>query len=163
MILRRLGALRAGLVLAVLAPCVFGEEEDAGLDSLQGMIEKTVPLRTHSIAPPYVDSDLQNRWWDFGADTIINTNKHIRLTQDKPSQTGWLWSRMPLGVSNWQMDVEFKVDGKTHNVYGDGFAIWVAKDRAKSDQYLAVSTTSADLVSSSIPMPTLATRTRGLG
>ena len=24
--------------------------------------EQSVPLRTHSIAPPYVDSDLQNRW-----------------------------------------------------------------------------------------------------
>ena len=38
-----------------------------------------------------------------------NTNRHVRLTQDKPSQTGWLWSRMPLSPGNWQIDVEFKV------------------------------------------------------
>lgn len=38
-----------------------------------------------------------------------NTNKHIRLTQDRQSQSGWLWSRMPLTLPNWQIDVEFKV------------------------------------------------------
>ena len=38
---------------------------------------------------------------------------------------------MPLSVLNWQIDVEFKVDGKAHNLFGDGFAIWLAKDRAK--------------------------------
>ncbi|WRT70385.1 uncharacterized protein IL334_007383 [Kwoniella shivajii] len=103
---------------------------EAGEDGLAGMIEKTIPLRTHSLAAPYVDSDLQNRWWDFGGSAIINTNKHVRLTQDRPSEQGWLWSRMPLSVSNWQIDVEFKVDGKAHNMFGDGFAIWIAKDRA---------------------------------
>lgn len=60
-----------------------------------------------------------------------NTNKHVRLTQDKPSQKGWLWSRMPLSVLNWQVEFEFKVDGSAHNLYGDGFAVWVSKDRGK--------------------------------
>lgn len=40
-------------------------------DSLAPVIERTVPLRTHSLAAPYVDTDLQNRWWDFGGDAII--------------------------------------------------------------------------------------------
>ncbi|KAK4689344.1 hypothetical protein P7C73_g759, partial [Tremellales sp. Uapishka_1] len=122
---------RIALGLLVLSGVSTKAKDEAGEDSLQGMIEKTVPLRTHTLAAPYVDSDLQNRWWDFGADAIINTNKHVRLTQDKPSQTGWLWSRMPLSVSNFQIDVEFKVDGKAHNLFGDGFAIWLAKDRGK--------------------------------
>ncbi|KAI6111937.1 hypothetical protein EDD16DRAFT_1428915, partial [Pisolithus croceorrhizus] len=47
---------------------------------------QTVQLRTHSIHPPYIDEDLQNRWWDFGADAYVNTNKHIRLTRAVPSQ-----------------------------------------------------------------------------
>ncbi|WVF73171.1 hypothetical protein IAT40_007990 [Kwoniella sp. CBS 6097] len=120
---------KLGFAVLCLANGVFAAEEPE--DSIAGMIEKTVPLRTHSLAAPYVDSDLQNRWWDFGGNTIINTNKQVRLTQDRPSETGWLWSRMPLGVANWQIDVEFKVDGRAHNMFGDGFAIWVAKDRAK--------------------------------
>jgi len=49
-------------------------------------IERTLQLRTHSIYAPYIDQDLQNRWWDFGADAYINTNKYIRLTRNTPSQ-----------------------------------------------------------------------------
>lgn len=113
----------------LVAGVAAGPSDD--IDTLSHMIDKTNQLRTHSLAPPYVDSDLQNRWWDFGGDAIINTNKHVRLTQDKPSQKGWLWSRMPLSVLNWQVEVEFKVDGKAHNLFGDGFAIWLSKDRAK--------------------------------
>jgi mannose-binding lectin 2 len=32
---------------------------------------QTVQLRTHSIFAPYIDQDLQNRWWDFGADSYV--------------------------------------------------------------------------------------------
>lgn len=67
--------------------------------------------------------------WDFGGDAIINTNKHVRLTQDKQSQSGWIWSRMPLTVTNWQVEFEFKVEGKS-NTIGDGFAMWLTRDRA---------------------------------
>ncbi|KAL1409979.1 hypothetical protein Q8F55_003979 [Vanrija albida] len=114
------------LALCALSPVMAAAEEKPIVD----MVEKRVALRTHSIAMPYVDSDLQNRWWDFGGDTIINTNKHIRLTQDRQSESGWLWSRMPLAITNWQVDVEFKVDGKSNGMYGDGFAIFVTKERA---------------------------------
>lgn len=73
----------------------------------------TVPLRTHSISMPYIgrfkcllylnadeesnrtkDDELQNRWFDFGGSTIINTNRHIRLTNNRQSQQGYLWSRL---------------------------------------------------------------------
>ncbi|WVO18712.1 hypothetical protein L204_106432 [Cryptococcus depauperatus] len=121
--LRRIGLL----TLASVAIAFAAEIED----SLVDVIERTIPLRTHSLVAPYVDTDLQNRWWDFGGDTIINTNKHIRLTQDKPSQKGWLWARMPLSISNWQIEVEFKVDGNAHSIFGDGFAMWLTSDRAK--------------------------------
>ncbi|CAG8502949.1 3043_t:CDS:2 [Ambispora gerdemannii] len=92
--------------------------------------DTVIPLRTHSIYMPYIDQDLQNRWFDFGADTVINTNKYIRLTHDRSSQTGWLWSRLPLTAANWQVEVEFKIEGSNPNLYGDGFAIWFTKQRA---------------------------------
>ena len=78
----------------------------------------------------YVDSDLQNRWFDFGGSTIINTNKHVRLTQDRPSQAGWLWSRLALAPSSFEVEFEFRVDGKSNNIFGDGFAMWLTKGRA---------------------------------
>jgi mannose-binding lectin 2 len=37
---------------------------------------KSIPLRTHSLAPPYLDSDFQSRWFDFGGDTIIRADKY---------------------------------------------------------------------------------------
>jgi mannose-binding lectin 2 len=38
---------------------------------------------------------------------------------------------MPLSVPNWQVEFEFKIDGEAHNIYGDGFALWISKDRAR--------------------------------
>ncbi|KAI0028829.1 legume-like lectin family-domain-containing protein, partial [Vararia minispora EC-137] len=94
-------------------------------------IERTAQLRTHSLYAPYIDQDLQNRWWDFGADAYVNTNKHIRLTQNKPSQMGWLWSRLPLTAHSWVLEVEFKIGDKSTHLYGDGMAVWITKDRAQ--------------------------------
>lgn len=90
-----------------------------------------VPLRSHSIYAPYVDSNLQNKFWDFGADAIVDTNKHIRLTQDRTSQMGWLWSRLPLTADNFEIVFEFKISGHASHVAGDGMAVWLTQDRAK--------------------------------
>ncbi|EAQ89220.1 hypothetical protein CHGG_05839 [Chaetomium globosum CBS 148.51] len=87
---------------------------------------KSIGLRTHSLAQPYLDSDMQSRWYDFGGDTIIRTDQYIRLTSDHPSQTGWLFSRVPLTATNWEIEVEFKIHGK-NQLYGDGFAMWLTK------------------------------------
>jgi mannose-binding lectin 2 len=91
---------------------------------------KAISLRTHSLEPPYLDSDMQSRWWDFGGDTIIRTDQYIRLASDKPSRDGWLFSRVPLTATNWEITVEFKVHGQG-NLYGDGFAMWLTKQRAQ--------------------------------
>ncbi|KAJ4304443.1 hypothetical protein N0V88_002056 [Collariella sp. IMI 366227] len=79
---------------------------------------------------PYLDSDMQSRWFDFGGDTIIRTDQYIRLTSDHPSQMGWLFSRVPLTATNWEIEVEFKIHGK-NQLYGDGFAMWLTKERGK--------------------------------
>lgn len=86
-------------------------------------------LRTHSLSTPYLDSDMTSRWFDFGGDAIIRTDKYIRLAADMPSQSGWVWSRIPLTATNWEIEFEFAISGKG-NLHGDGFALWVAKERA---------------------------------
>ncbi|GIJ98508.1 hypothetical protein Aspvir_000625 [Aspergillus viridinutans] len=90
---------------------------------------KSIPLRTHTLAPPYLDSDFQSRWFDFGGDTIVRADKYIRLTSDRPSQQGWIFSRVPLTATNWEIEVEFKIHGEG-NLHGDGFAMWLTKQRA---------------------------------
>ena len=52
------------------------------------------------------------------------------MTSDRPSQNGWLYSRVPLTATNWEIEVEFKIHGK-NQLYGDGFAMWLTKERAK--------------------------------
>ena len=46
---------------------------------------------------------MQSRWWDFGADTVIRADQYIRLTADRPSQAGWIFSRVPLTATNWEV------------------------------------------------------------
>ncbi|KAJ5123893.1 uncharacterized protein N7515_007718 [Penicillium bovifimosum] len=90
---------------------------------------KSIPLRTHSLSPPYLDSDFQSRWFDFGGDTVVRADKYIRLTADRPSQQGWIASRVPLTATNWQIELEFEIHGNG-NLHGDGFALWLTKERA---------------------------------
>jgi mannose-binding lectin 2 len=94
---------------------------------------KSISLRTHTLNQPYLDSDMQSRWFDFGGDTIIRTDSYIRLTSDKPSQSGWLFSRVPLTATNWEVEIEFKITGK-NNLYGDGLAMWVTRQRGQTGQ-----------------------------
>jgi len=110
------------------------ETEDKAVTNLKlgnQTIERTLQLRTHSVFAPYIDQDLQNRWWDFGADAYINTNKYIRLTRNTPSQMGWLWSRLGFTASNFVIEVEFKISGDSSHLFGDGLAIWLTKDRTQ--------------------------------
>ncbi|KAK7417911.1 hypothetical protein QQZ08_011451 [Neonectria magnoliae] len=92
---------------------------------------KSITLRTHSLQQPYLDSDMQSRWYDFGGDTIVRTDSYIRLTSDRPSQSGWMYSRVPLTATNWQVEVEFKISGK-NQLYGDGLAMWITRQRAQA-------------------------------
>jgi len=92
---------------------------------------KSVPLRTHSISPPYLDQDLQSRWFDWGGDTVVRADQYIRLTSDRQHQAGSLWSRLPLTATNWEIEWQFKIHG-SGNLYGDGMALWVTKQRASS-------------------------------
>ncbi|OAX84394.1 hypothetical protein ACJ72_01226 [Emergomyces africanus] len=78
---------------------------------------------------PYLDSESGNRWFDFGGDTVIRADRYIRLTPDHQSRQGWLFSRVPLTATNWQIEVEFMIHGEG-NLHGDGMAIWLTKERA---------------------------------
>ena len=46
---------------------------------------------------------MQSRWFDYGGDTIVRADKYIRLASDMASRAGWLFSKIPLTVSNWQV------------------------------------------------------------
>lgn len=109
------------------AACALGAVQDASSTDAGGI--KSIPLRTHTLVQPYLDSDMQSRWFDFGGNTIIRADKYIRLTSDRPSQEGWIFSRVPLTATNWEIEIEFAIHGNG-NLHGDGFAMWLTKQRA---------------------------------
>lgn len=84
---------------------------------------------------PYLDSEMQSRWFDFGGDTVIRAGSgphdaYVRLTSQNPSQAGWIFSRVPLTATNWEIEVEFKISG-SGGLFGDGMAMWVTTSRAE--------------------------------
>lgn len=40
-----------------------------------------------------------------------------------------------LMVKNWELHVHFKVHGSGKNLFGDGFAVWYARDRNQLGKY----------------------------
>lgn len=89
-----------------------------------------VQLRTHSIQKPYLDQDFQSRWWDFGGTTVVDAANRIRLTYDRQHSTGWLWSRLPITATNYEIEFEFAISGKGSGIFGDGMAMWLTSTRA---------------------------------
>ncbi|XP_066998715.2 vesicular integral-membrane protein VIP36 [Anabrus simplex] len=84
--------------------------------------------REHSLIKPYQGSGMTIPYWDFMGSTIV-TNNYVRLTPDVQSKQGALWNSVPCSVRNWELQVHFKIHGKGKDLYGDGAAIWYAKDR----------------------------------
>jgi len=81
--------------VAIIAAILHGQSAGQKISSNQMNAQddggqKTVPLKTHSLVAPYLDSDLQSRWyvalvtvtdvrWEFGGDTVIDTNRYTRM------------------------------------------------------------------------------------
>ena len=89
-------------------------------------------IRTHNLQAPYLDSDLQSRWWDFGGDTVIDANRYVRLTQDRQSQNGYIFSRLPIVSPDFEIEVDFRIHGQGSTLAGDGMAMWLTVDRAQA-------------------------------
>ncbi|XP_066589050.1 vesicular integral-membrane protein VIP36 [Prorops nasuta] len=84
--------------------------------------------REFSLIRPYQGAGMSIPNWDFMGSTMV-TNNYIRLTPDLQSKQGAIWSIIPCHVRNWELQVHFKVHGKGRDLFGDGLAIWYAKER----------------------------------
>jgi len=84
--------------------------------------------RELSLIKPYLGGGLNLPYWDFLGHTMVTTN-YIRLTPDLQSKSGAIWNTSPCMSRNWELHVTFKIHGKGNELYGDGMAIWYAKDR----------------------------------
>jgi len=89
-------------------------------------------IKNLSLKPPYINQGLRNVDWSFGNATIMEVNSYIRLTPSLQSKQGWLWSKVPLISSNWEIEFEYKIHSKNNNNNnnGDGFAFFYTSERA---------------------------------
>nr|POF05954.1 l-type lectin-like domain-containing protein [Quercus suber] len=102
-----------------------------GAYPLPGSLPVTKSTGLMKLRQPYLDSEMQSRWFDYGGDTVIRADSYVRLTSQNPSQAGWIFSRVPLTATNWEIEVEFKISGSGGGLFGDGMALWVTKSRAE--------------------------------
>lgn len=85
-------------------------------------------LDYHSFEPPFADVDhsgermVSRHWRTFGT-TTVNSN-FIRLTPDRQSKKGAVWSRKPIGVPSFSSILKFRISGQGKNFFGDGLALW---------------------------------------
>ena len=110
-----ISALKTGLVGLVLAA--------------RGSVSER--LSEHSFEPPfnYVDPSGQrgvSKDWKSGGVTNVHRN-FARLTPDRQSKKGALWSRRTLGVDTISLVFTFRISGQGKKFFGDGLALWFMK------------------------------------
>lgn len=84
--------------------------------------------REHSLVKPYHGAGVGMPYWDYSGSTLI-TSSYIRLTADLQSKRGSMWNHVPCMVRDWEINVQFKVHGKGKELFGDGMALWYAKEK----------------------------------
>uniref|UniRef100_UPI00358E608A vesicular integral-membrane protein VIP36-like n=1 Tax=Myxine glutinosa TaxID=7769 RepID=UPI00358E608A len=85
--------------------------------------------REFSLVKPYQGVGAASSLWDIAGSVIVTSN-HLRLTSDHQSQQGAVWNTMPSYVTDWELQVHFKLHGSgKKGLHGDGFAIWYAKEK----------------------------------
>ncbi|KAJ3163821.1 hypothetical protein HDU88_006156 [Geranomyces variabilis] len=120
-------ARRWALVLLVAASCSCSLVLAAVEHNYEA--EQHFTLFSYSLQPPYIEENLQNRWWDFGGDAYMEVNNYIRLTPDKRSKNGHIWTKHPFTSNSWIVEFEFKIHGPSAGLHGDGLAFWFTTEK----------------------------------
>ncbi|XP_056274009.1 VIP36-like protein [Pseudoliparis swirei] len=117
------------LTCLFVAACVLMSQSAADEQDFIGDFLK----REYSLMKPYrgLGFSTSSQWHLMG--TAMMTPDHVRLTPDLQSRQGAVWSRMPLLVRDWELQVHFKIHGVgKKNLNGDGMAFWLTKDRMQN-------------------------------
>lgn len=85
-----------------------------------------------SFSSPFEDTDnngnrIINKLWDsYGSASV--KSKFIRLTPDRQSKRGALWSKKALGVKEINIIFKFRISGTGEKFFGDGMALWITQE-----------------------------------
>ncbi len=86
-------------------------------------------LESHSFEPPFTEVDSSgdltvNKHWRDSGHALVSKN-FVRLTPDRQSKKGALWSRRNLGVDRFTSTLKFRISGQGRSFFGDGIGLWV--------------------------------------
>lgn len=74
------------------------------------------------------EREIDPRFWSFGGDTAVN--KHfIRLTTDRQSKRGHVWSKYLISRRTFSMIFTFRISGQGERMYGDGLGLWITNEQ----------------------------------
>lgn len=84
-----------------------------------------------SFEPPFEDVDnagmrMVGKHWRSAGHAVVNNN-FARLTPDRQSKKGALWSRKALGVPEFSGVLKFRISGQGKTFFGDGLALWIVQ------------------------------------
>ena len=85
-------------------------------------------LPFHSWEPPFTEfgengDRIISQVWKASGTAVVNNN-FVRLTPDRQSKRGALWSRKALGVNTVSCVLKLRISGQGAKFYGDGLALW---------------------------------------
>lgn len=74
-------------------------------------------------------------WELFGS--CFARDDAIHVTDAEQDQKGAAWARRPLKtISDWQVDLTFRVGGTEGDLFGDGFGFWLSEERGRGGDAL---------------------------
>ncbi|CAM9525993.1 unnamed protein product [Ectocarpus sp. 6 AP-2014] len=100
----------------------------------------TAILHKHlSFVPPFLDVDHFGKRtvgfeWDVTGEAKVMRN-FVRLTPDRQSKRGAVWSVDAIGNTVFSSVLEFRLSGKGDRFFGDGLALWVVEPERRHDLY----------------------------
>lgn len=88
-------------------------------------------LESHTFQPPFQDVDttgnrIINDNWRTSGTAVVNSN-FIRLTPDRQSKKGAIWSRRAVGVPYLSLVFKFRISGQGKMFFGDGIGLWIVQ------------------------------------
>ena len=89
-------------------------------------------MEQFSFKAPFEETDVAgNRLignsWKAAGTTVVNKN-FIRLTPDRQSKKGSVWSKKSLGVASFSTILQFRISGQGKTFFGDGIALWITQN-----------------------------------
>jgi len=87
-------------------------------------------IESASFSPPFSEVDsggsrMVNKHWRSSGAAMVSNN-FVRLTPDRQSKKGALWSRKAIGSPVFSALLKFRISGQGKSFFGDGIGVWIS-------------------------------------